>query len=102
MLPGSSREIEKLIVCEYGVTRLSSIAAVIAKPPASRPEGNCAGNEPNPGAGNNKPEGRFVSPVNRGVVNGVSTPAGFVTDVERPNDNVPESAFVASAPPILS
>src|SRR5262249_2793463 len=77
-----------------------SIAAVMAKPPAARPEGNTAGKVPKPGAGNSKFGGRVVSPVKRGLVLGVSTPAGFVTDVESPKDRVPESAFVASAPPM--
>src|SRR5262249_14839425 len=100
--PGGAGGVEKFIVCEYGVVRWSSIAAVMAKPPAARPEGNTAGKVPKPGAGNSKFGGRVVSPVKRGLVLGVSTPAGFVTDVESPKDRVPESAFVASAPPMRS
>jgi hypothetical protein len=53
MFPGSSREIEKLIVCEYGVIKPSSIPAVIANPPAAVPDGKVAGKLPKPGAGNN-------------------------------------------------
>src|SRR5262250_1920588 len=102
MLPGSSREIEKLRVCEYGVTRLSSIPAVIAKPCSSSPEGNFAGKLPKFGGGFSKEPGRFVSPVKRGLVVAVCTPAGLVMELCIPNDKAPEFVLTASAPPMRS
>src|SRR5262244_4007249 len=102
MFPGSSREIEKLIVCEYGVRSRSSIPAVIAKPPASSPDGKVAGKVPKPDGCSRSDAGMLVRPVNRGVFVADCTPAGLVTDDDRPNDRVPLSALVARAPPMRS
>jgi hypothetical protein len=102
MLPGRSREIEKLIVCEYGVRSESSMPAVIANPPVAVVDGNVAGKLPKLAAGSNKLAGRLVRPENLGVVRAVRVPAGLVTEVDNPNPSVPESALTAMAPPMRS
>src|SRR5262245_21145349 len=103
--PGSSREMEKLIVCEYGVLILSSMPAVIANP-KSGSSGNWQGNFTWPpgvhGLFDSNDVGIFDNPVNLGDVRAVSTPAGLVNWVEIPNARVFESALVASAFPMRS